>query len=46
MPPWEWRQQSKQKGQIKSEKTVKTTFTCGAKRYCKQISNCVETKFI
>jgi hypothetical protein len=35
----------KRQGQMKSEKTVKATFTCGAKRYCKQMSSCAEAKF-
>jgi micrococcal nuclease len=41
IPPWEWR---RRKRQASSVETSRADFTCGSKRYCKEII-CAEAKF-
>lgn len=42
VPPWEWR-----RGKRKTTKAVTSgdDFTCGSKRYCKEMTSCAEAKF-
>ena len=42
IPPWEWR---KSKRQVSLVQTSTNAFTCGSKRYCKEMKNCAEAKF-
>lgn len=49
-PPWEWRREQRQKkDSIAQEFPVQqdngTDFSCGSKKYCKQMSNCAEARF-
>lgn len=48
-PPWEWRQAQRSGGKISPAPTIaaprSTSFTCGTKRYCKQMTSCEEAKF-
>jgi endonuclease YncB( thermonuclease family) len=50
-PPWEWRQAQQSGGMANSATAVPTVavpslagFTCGIKRYCKQMTSCEEAK--
>ncbi len=42
IPPWEWR-----KGERTSNRTAATgaVFTCGTKRYCREMTSCKEAQF-
>lgn len=46
VPPWEWRRVG-----VKAEKPVKTVtktdeqYSCGSKRYCKEMSSCEEARY-
>jgi micrococcal nuclease len=42
IPPWEWR---RGKRQASSVETSRADFTCGSKRYCKEMISCAEVKF-
>lgn len=42
VPPWEWRKGQRQ-AQVFS--MTGTDFSCGSKRYCKEMTNCAEAKF-
>jgi hypothetical protein len=42
IPPWEWR-----RGERTSNRTAATgaAFTCGTKRYCREMTSCKEAQF-
>ena len=42
VPPWEWRRGQRQASSLK---TSQADFTCGSKRYCKEMTSCAEAKF-
>ncbi len=44
VPPWEWRKVGRQKLQPASESKGEA-FTCGSKRYCKEMESCEEARF-
>ena len=47
VPPWEWRQGVKTNNQRKEEeqKNEPQKFTCGTKKYCKEMTSCEEAEF-
>ncbi len=50
MPPWEWRQRERRaklaRRNAAAPQTVATSaFTCGAKRYCREMTSCAEARF-
>ena len=47
VPPWEWRRGIKTNNQVKGEELREEPkkFTCGTKRYCKEMTSCEEAKF-
>jgi endonuclease YncB( thermonuclease family) len=42
VPPWEWRRGQRQAVSMQSKGK---DFTCGSKRYCKEMTSCPEAKF-
>ena len=42
VPPWEWRRRQRQAVSMQSKGK---DFTCGSKRYCKEMTSCNEAKF-
>jgi micrococcal nuclease len=42
IPPWEWR---KGQHQVSRVQVIGKDFTCGSKRYCKEMTSCPEAKF-
>jgi endonuclease YncB( thermonuclease family) len=42
VPPWEWRRGQRQASAVQ---TTGADFTCGSKRYCKEMTSCAEAKF-
>lgn len=48
VPPWEWRRGKKDKAQdtsAKKQQGSSSRFSCGSKRYCREMSSCDEAKF-
>lgn len=47
VPPWEWRKGKKTNNQARSaeRKQEAKKFTCGTKRYCKEMVSCEEAEF-
>lgn len=51
VPPWEWRRAGKQPSQSPSNGTAtrqpksSAGFTCGSKRYCREMTSCAEARF-
>lgn len=47
VPPWEWRRGVKTNDQAKGEDQAEPPqkFTCGTKRYCKEMISCEEAEF-
>ena len=47
VPPWEWRQGglTRQLQPSRLEETPAAGFTCGAKRYCRDMESCEEARF-
>ena len=45
VPPWEWRHGSRPAGRTIRREAVGSSFTCGSKRYCNQMSSCAEARF-
>jgi endonuclease YncB( thermonuclease family) len=41
-PPWEWRRGQRQASNVQ---TIGKDFTCGSKKYCKEMTSCEEAKF-
>jgi hypothetical protein len=44
VPPWEWRK-GKRGDRPKTEFLPGESFTCGTKRYCREMSSCAEARF-
>jgi endonuclease YncB( thermonuclease family) len=45
VPPWEWRHGSRSASRTVRRQAVGGSFTCGSKRYCKQMTSCAEARF-
>lgn len=47
IPPWEWRRGERESRQQFEEPTIKrgASFSCGSKRYCREMTSCEEAKF-
>jgi endonuclease YncB( thermonuclease family) len=47
VPPWEWRRgiKNNSKPETGEQKQVPQKFTCGTKRYCKEMVSCEEAEF-
>ena len=43
--PWEWRKGKRAPVNNVVEKAKKSQFSCGSKRYCKEMNSCAEAKF-
>jgi len=44
VPPWDWRK-GKRAGRPKSERSSVRDFSCGTKRYCREMTSCAEARF-
>ena len=45
IPPWEWRKAERQQPQAAPPTSTGDGFTCGAKRYCREMTSCAEARF-
>lgn len=44
-PPWEWRAAQRGPSRPAPRQSTASGYSCGAKRYCKQMSSCEEARF-
>ena len=48
VPPWQWRRGERQAasaGQLRTVSTNAAAFSCGNKRYCREMTSCAEARF-
>ena len=45
IPPWEWRKAERQQPPAAPPTLTGDGFTCGAKRYCREMTSCAEARF-